>query len=146
VGKNNPIIFALFICTFFILSAKTSQATEESSNIVLLKPFTVTADESHDRVIQTKIPNRTSVGIAFSGKDIAVKVEENSTDVNASIENNGRTVIIRTSFREDEKGTVTPVHIMTKEGRTHTIALIPLGKNYKMDAVTVKVVIKSSTE
>jgi len=144
VCKINSIFFAISVCMFLLmLTVGASQAAEDSSSIELLNPFTITADESHESVIQATIPNRTSVGVAFSGKDIAIHVEENSTDVQASIQNNGRAVIIRTSFREDEKGTVTPVHILTKEGRTHTIALIPLGKNYKKDSVIVKIVIKS---
>lgn len=139
----NKHILVLFLTIGISLMAAAN--TYANSQVTLLKPFTVTADESHERAIQATIPNRTTVAVAFSGKDKAIKVAENSHNVHTSIENNGRTVIISASFSEDDQGTVTPVHIMTKDGRTHTIVLIPLGKRYDKNAALIKVVIKSNT-
>lgn len=90
------------------------------------------------------VPGRTSVAVAFSGNDIAIETHENTNGLSATVRNNGRTVIIDLNSHKDQIGTILPVHILTKEGRTHTIAIIPLGKNHKNETVVIKAVIKAN--
>lgn len=137
------LLIAIALCAAAQHAAQNAFASDMSSSISLLKPFTVTANESHDSVIEMRIPNTTSIAVAFTGADVAIESSENSTYVTDQVSNKGRTVIIKTSFPSDESQAVTPVHIMTKEGRTHTIALVPLGPKYDKQSVIIKAVIKS---
>jgi len=121
-----------------IFIALTSSAA--ANDFKSLGPYTIGANESNDRVIQMKVPNKSTVSVAFKGCDIAIDEEENATGVGAKVMNKGRTVMIYADFK-DEKEKVHPVHILTKEGRTHTIALVNQGTKYKLSDVQLKVVI-----
>ena len=131
--------------TTMLLVGVLSMQNASAKDFSLLGPFSVSADESNDRVIQLKVPNKITVGVAFKGCDIAINTKENQSGLGASVQNEGRTVIISADLSAKEKDKVYPVHILTKEGRTHTVALINQGKDYKLEDVQFKVVIDSQS-
>ncbi len=131
----------LIVTTLLGLSIASSAV-----EISLLKPFTITAEESHSRVIEISTPRKAVLTIVFTGSDSAIEVHENATRIGTSksIRHDGRTAIIDLNFSSTDVGKVFPVNIMTKEGKTHTIAIIPLSDGYKKEAIDIKIVITST--
>lgn len=108
-------------------------------------PYTISADESNNRVLQLNIPNTTTIAVAFTGCDVATAVHKNTSAISKKIVNDGRTVILKTGLGA-YVDKLYPVTITTKQGRTHTLALVTKGPEYKLSEIQIKVVIQSGNE
>lgn len=132
------LIAVLLLCTVAV----------QAIDFKLLGLHTILADESHDRVLQFKVPEVCTVAIAFTGDDVASEAYHNSDKhLNAKVVNGGRTVIIKINFEGYQSGLkageAQTVQITTQKGRTHSILLLNLGDKYQEKEIIIKAVIKS---
>ncbi|MEH0022262.1 MAG: hypothetical protein V6Z89_21595 [Desulfobacter sp.] len=112
----------------------------------VVKPYVITAEESHNSVIEVTVPNGKSIlSVLFNGSDSVASVEHYSNFSQFfAIKNKGKMVLLKTSLANDTpKDSVISFYILTKEGKTHTINFVTLGKTYKKEQLTQKIIIQS---